>query len=141
VTPAASAGASGSPVASAPASTEPSPAESPAETGSPRPSGSGGEEGLTVTAPVGATTAGFDPTELDAPADATFTVTFDNQDTGVPHNWVLKNPDGSNVDIGDTTFFNGVDQRTYTVPALAAGEYPFLCEVHPTTMTGTLTAG
>ena len=33
--------------------------------------------------------------------------TFDNQDTGVPHNFVLKNPDGTNVDIGDTAFFNG----------------------------------
>ena len=29
--------------------------------------------------------------------------------------------------------------EAYDVPALAAGEYPFVCEVHPTTMTGTLT--
>jgi plastocyanin len=145
VTPAASGEASGSPVpsASAPASEEPSPTAAESEVpGSAEPSGSAGAgEGLTITAPVGAAVSGFDPTELQAPADATFEVTFDNQDTGVPHNWVLKNASGSNVDIGDTSVFNGVEQRTYVVPALAAGEYSFLCDVHPNTMTGTLTAG
>ena len=34
--------------------------------------------------------------------------------------------------------FNGVATRQYQVPALAAGDYPFICTVHPT-MTGTLT--
>ena len=32
------------------------------------------------------------------------------------HNFVLKNPDGSNVDIGDTAFFDGPEVRTYDVP-------------------------
>jgi plastocyanin len=143
VTPAASAEASGSPAASSPASAAPTgTAEASEAPASAEPSGSGEpRQALTVTAPVGAAASGFDPTELEAPADRRFRVTFDNQDTGVPHNWVLKNPDGTNVDIGDTTFFNGPDERTYTVPALAAGTYSYLCEIHPTTMTGTLTAG
>jgi hypothetical protein len=38
-------------------------------------------------------------------------------------------------------FFNGVAQKTYNVPALAAGQYPFMCQVHPTTMKGILTVG
>ena len=68
-------------------------------------------------------------------------MTFDNQDTGVPHNWVLTKLDGSKVDLGDNPFFNGVAQKIYQVPALAAGQYPFMCEVHPTTMKGILTVG
>jgi plastocyanin len=35
--------------------------------------------------------------------------------------------------------FNGVATQTYTVDPLAAGPYGFVCTVHPTTMTGTLT--
>jgi mono/diheme cytochrome c family protein/plastocyanin len=94
---------------------------------------------VTVAAPVGAATSGFDPTTLEAPADTAFTLVFDNQDTGVPHNVVIQNPDGSNVAMGDTAVFPGPESRPYAVPALAAGEYPFVCIVHPTTMTGTLT--
>ena len=37
------------------------------------------------------------------------------------------------------TIFNGVETRTYDVPALDAGAYAFVCTVHPT-MIGTLTA-
>jgi plastocyanin len=35
--------------------------------------------------------------------------------------------------------FNGVATMQYQVPALKAGEYSFVCSVHPN-MTGTLTA-
>ena len=57
------------------------------------------------------------------------------------HNLVIKNPDGSKVQVsGDsTTFFAGLGKRTYQVPGLAAGDYAFMCEVHPTTMKGVLT--
>ena len=36
--------------------------------------------------------------------------------------------------------FNGVAVKTYDVPALAAGTYPFVCTVHPN-MIGTLKVG
>ena len=36
------------------------------------------------------------------------------------------------------TVFRGVATQTYDVPALAAGQYSFVCTVHPT-MIGTLT--
>ena len=116
------------------------PAASAAASGSPAASGGTGG-GLTITAPVGAAANGYDVKSLSAAPGHAFTVTFDNQDTGVPHNWVLTKLDGSTVDIGDTTFFNGVAQKTYNVPALAAGQYPFMCQVHPTTMKGILTVG
>lgn len=138
--PSGSAGASGSPAASASAAASPSAAASSSAAASGSPAASGGGTGLTITAPSGAAATGFDPSTLEAAANTAFTVTFDNQDAGVPHNWVLQNPDGSKVDIGDTTFFNGVAQKTYNVPALAAGTYSFMCEVHPQTMKGTLTA-
>ena len=140
-TPVASAEASGSPAASAGASEQPSPTAKASKTpaASATAKASGGATKLTVTAPTGAAVSGFDPTTLEAPAGTPFKVTFDNQDSGVPHNWVLKNADGSAVDIGDTTFFNGPDKKTYDVPALEAGDYPFVCEIHPTVMTGTLT--
>jgi plastocyanin len=95
---------------------------------------------LTVTAPVGAAAAGFDPKTLDAPANKAFTLTFDNQDNQAPHNLALQDASGAAVAVqGDTAFFTGPGQRTYQVPALAAGDYKYLCQVHPTTMTGTLT--
>ena len=82
---------------------------------------------------------GWETPEISAPADSAFTLEFDNRDPTAPHNVAITNPDGSTVDIGDTTPFTGPEVRDYEVPALAAGEYPFLCQVHPTTMTGTLT--
>jgi plastocyanin/mono/diheme cytochrome c family protein len=93
---------------------------------------------VTVTAPQNAATDGFDPKALEAPADTAFTLEFDNQDP-VPHNVVISDPGGSPVSIGDTTPFPGPKKVQYNVPALKAGSYPFLCQVHPTTMTGTIT--
>jgi plastocyanin len=143
----ASASASGSPGASSSAapsaasSAAPSVAPSAPSAASPSAGASGGTGGgLTVTAPVGASTSGFDPTTIQARAKTPFSLVFDNQDTGVMHNLVLKNPDGSKVQVtGDTAFFAGPGTRTYQVPGLAAGDYAFMCEVHPGTMKGILT--
>jgi plastocyanin len=94
--------------------------------------------GATVT--ISASNAqGFDTPQVDAPADKPFTLVFDNKDAANMHNVVIMKPDGSLVQIGDTAFFKGPATRTYQVPALAAGSYPFECQVHPTTMKGTLT--
>src|SRR4030095_593604 len=65
----------------------------------------------------------------------------ENQDPCVPQNFVLKKPDGSTVPIGDTAITTGPATVKHNVPALNAGEYPFLCEVHPNTMKGVLTVG
>jgi plastocyanin len=99
---------------------------------------SGGATTLTVTAPVGAATGGYQPTTLDAPANTAFTIHFDNQDTQ-PHNVQLKGPAGEVALGGDTKFFTGPGTRDYTVPALPVGAYTYYCIVHPGTMTGALT--
>lgn len=63
---------------------------------------------------------------------------FANEDAGIPHNVEIKDAAGTSVFKGD--IFNGVETRTYDVPALPAGAYSFACTVHPN-MIGTLAAG
>jgi plastocyanin len=139
--PSATAAGSGEPSGAPSAAPSVAPSEAPSVAPSVAPSAgaSGGTAGLTVTAPVGAATAGFDPKTLEAAAGAAFTLTFDNQDNQAPHNVKLKDPTGTDVAVqGDTAFFTGPGQRVYQVPALAAGDYKYVCDVHPTTMFGTL---
>ncbi|HEX2754174.1 MAG TPA: cupredoxin domain-containing protein [Candidatus Limnocylindrales bacterium] len=144
--------ASATPVASGAASGEPSvgPSVAPSSASSVAPSvapsagesaaASGGTGAtLTVTAPVGAASSGFQPTTLDATANAAFTIHFDSQDPQ-PHNVQLKGAGGEVALGGDTAFFQGPGTRDYAVPALPAGTYTYYCMVHPGTMTGTLTA-
>ena len=132
-TPGASAPATASAAASAPASAAASGSVAP---GSAAPSGAVSGASVTV---VATSLAKFDTPNLTAPANKPFTLVFDNQDPSVPHNVVIINPDGTKVSMGDTAFFTGPAKRTYQVPALAPGAYPFHCEVHPNTMKGTLT--
>jgi len=115
------------------------PPASPASPSASTPLGAGGST-LTVTAPVGAATAGFQPSTLTAKANTSLTIHFDNQDNQAPHNVELKDANGGAVQLGgDTQFFQGPGTRDYTVPALAAGTYEYFCVVHPTTMKGSLT--
>ncbi len=79
----------------------------------------------------------FTTPTISATATEPFVIDFDNRDQGTPHNIQIKDSTGKVVFTGDT--FNGVATRQYQVPPLAAGTYPFICTVHPTQMTGTLT--
>ncbi len=76
--------------------------------------------------------------DLSAPADTPFQIEFDNQDVGTPHNIEIKDASGAVVFKGE--IFAGPAVKTYDVPALPAGTYPFVCTVHPN-MIGTLTVG
>jgi plastocyanin len=78
----------------------------------------------------------FTTPAITAPADRPFQLVFDNQEN-LPHNVAIQAP-GGDLFIGDV--FNGPAQRVYSVPALAAGSYTFICTVHPQ-MVGELTAG
>jgi cytochrome c oxidase subunit 2 len=108
----------------------------------PQPSGSAGASqpgappsGAAI--PLTAQNIAFDKNALEAPAEQPFQIAFTNNDPSTQHNVEIKNPDGSSAFTGQIV--TGPGQQTYNVPALKAGTYPFLCTVHPTQMTGTLT--
>jgi plastocyanin len=75
--------------------------------------------------------------EVTIPAGGPFTLAFDNQDKGVPHDVVVK--DGSGAITWQTELITGPKVVVYDVPAITAGQYTFICTVHPN-MIGTLTA-
>lgn len=73
----------------------------------------------------------FDPKCLAAEARIPFTITLDNQDEGIPHN-ISISTDAEWTDVLYTSeTFNGIESRTFDVPALDAGTYFFRCDVHP----------
>ncbi|MGZ6340596.1 MAG: cupredoxin domain-containing protein [Candidatus Limnocylindrales bacterium] len=107
-----------------------SPAATPAASG---PAASHGAAGTALK--VTAQNIAFDPTSLTATANTAFQITFANQDQGIPHNIDIKDGSGTTVFKGDLV--TGPNTATYAVPALPAGDYTFVCDVH-TGMTGTL---
>jgi len=106
----------------------------------------GGEPGgeavvLALTAPEGAAVDGFSTDALAAPSDEAFTIAFDNADPSIQHNVVLfDGPDADAPALFTGELVTGPAQVDYRVEPLPEGEYFFHCEVHPTTMIGTLTA-
>jgi plastocyanin len=115
------------PSASASASAEPT------GSASAEPSGSPSGDVLEISAQ----NIQFDTTQEAVPADTAFQIHFVNNDAGIPHDIAIRDAAGAELFKGET--FPGVDERTYDVPALAAGDYTFVCTVHPN-MTGSLTA-
>jgi hypothetical protein len=78
------------------------------------------------------------PTMLAAPAGKVWHVQIDDQD-GPPehHNFVVASGKTVPERIYQSTNFNK-GTFTFDVPALPAGNYLFICTVHPDVMTGTL---
>ena len=130
---AASAGASGAP---APSGASGAPAPS-AASGAPAPSSTPAASSATGAIVISASGIKFEQTTVSAPAGKPFQISFENKDAGTPHNVVIHQGDASGAVLFSGVVFNGVETRTYDVPALAAGTYAFVCIVHPT-MVGTL---
>jgi plastocyanin len=95
--------------------------------------GGGGGGGLTVTAKALA----FDTEEIDLPAGQPTTITFDNQDAGVPHNIAIYNDESLSETLFQGEQFPGIASQEYPIPPLEPGTYYFHCDVH-TTMSGSV---
>ncbi len=97
--------------------------------------GNGGEvSGGTVE--VTADDLAFNVDTITAPAGESFTVTFTNNEA-VPHNFsVYTEEGGDEIAVGNV--INEGETDEITIEALEPGEYFFVCDVHPTEMTGTL---
>jgi plastocyanin len=79
----------------------------------------------------------FDPVEVVVPAGQPLTITFDNQDPGIPHDLVIRDANGR--EIANSGIINGPAQAQLGLGPLEPGAYPFVCTVHPN-MVGTITA-
>jgi plastocyanin len=81
----------------------------------------------------------WDLKQLLFKANATVTVTVDNQDAGVPHNFGVYSDAQRTKEIdkpaGDVT---GPAKKDYPIKPLKAGTYYFQCDIHPN-MNGTIT--
>lgn len=107
------------------------PAQPPAPSGSP--AASPGAELPVVE--ISADNVEFDTDELQVPAGEPFIIRFENKEP-LPHNVSIF--DGTTA-LFEGEIVTGPTTVDYQVPALDAGTYDFLCEVHPN-MTGTVVA-
>ena len=80
----------------------------------------------------------YTTTTATAPAGRPFTIAFNNQDAGTPHNVSIHVGSAGGQQVFMGKIVTGPITEIYDVPALAAGTYAFVCSVHPN-MTGTLT--
>lgn len=73
----------------------------------------------------------FQPASLGAESGVPLRVTFDQQDTGIPHNLALyAGPDLSD-ELAKTPIVSEPTLQVLDVPGLIPGRYQFRCEVHP----------
>jgi plastocyanin len=92
-----------------------------------------GGNNITVTASGMA----FDTSTITVSAGAHPTITFINNDNGVPHNIAFYTSSAATTLIYQGARTTGVSTVTYTFDApTTPGTYFFRCDVHPTTMTG-----
>ena len=79
----------------------------------------------------------FDDRRLTAPAGDRFLLRFANN-SSVAHNVSIYRRDGEPLFTGEVS--TGPHVTEYAIPALTAGRYRFVCDLHPQQMTGTLVA-
>lgn len=86
---------------------------------------------------ISAKNMSFDKKCLAAPANKAFTITFHNQENGLPHDVTIYNNSSATKKLFGGSPVTGPKTATYHVPAMKPGTYYFRCDIHPTQMTGT----
>jgi len=95
---------------------------------------------VNVSASSGAAAKGFDQKSLSFPAGKPVKLVFANHDAGTGHNvYIAASKADASTPLFAGTTVTGPATFPYTVHPLAAGTYYFFCNIHPTTMNGTLT--
>lgn len=92
----------------------------------------GGDAPSEVT--VTADDIAFGTDRIDVDAGEEVTVSFENLDDGVPHNLHVQ---AGEVDV-ETDIATGPDTQELRFTVSEAGDYTFICDVHPQQMTGDL---
>jgi plastocyanin len=84
----------------------------------------------------------FDKPCIAVAAGKPFTIDFDNQDAGTPHNVDIYTDSSAKTHLGGakdaTDTIAGPATTTYDISSLDPGNYYFQCDIHPTQMNGTL---
>lgn len=73
----------------------------------------------------------FDPPALSVPAGVPLTVTFDNQDAGIPHNLRLLGDAQFSTTLVESEIVTGPAIQVVEIPGLVPGRYRFDCTIHP----------
>lgn len=81
----------------------------------------------------------YDKNCLAAPAGQNFTIDFDNEDYGIPHNVAIYDKNDGNKALFQGEITNGPNKTRYSVGGIPAGTYQFRCDPHPEFMFGTFT--
>jgi len=95
----------------------------------------GGGTGAAIT--VTAANIAFDTSTITLVAGQENVVTLVNEDAGVQHNIAIFRDDSLSEELFNGELITGPARIDYTIPPLEAGEYYFLCIVHPN-MNGTV---
>lgn len=132
--------------AEAPEHNEPSATDEPVPTEEEPPADEGESESEAVSdaqpgeaVPIAAQILAFSTEELSLPAGAPSVIAFENLDAA-PHNVSIYTAQGGEP-LFQGEIITGPDRIDYEVPPQEPGEYFFQCDVHPTTMTGSVTVG
>jgi plastocyanin len=118
----------------APSTTSPTTSTPPASSTTTSPAGQAVNISLTAKSML------FDKSTITVPAGAVVTINFTNSDIGIPHNFALFASAGAVPPaLFQGAIITGPATANYTFTApVAPGNYFFRCDIHPTTMTGTL---